>query len=327
MEQLATEAECFDFRQALRIIECANPDKPRWGESLKASDDPVRLRQNPSLCFATSSIHSFEQDKMTDELRLSVNLFGLLGPNGPMPANLTEYVCGRINDYKDYTLARFLDIFNHRMLSLFYRAWAVNQQTVSYDRPDDDKISVYLASLIGLGMESLRDRDAVDDATKLHYAGRLVSATRNAEGLSAVLQSYLGISARIEEFVGQWVDIPAEYTCRLGASPDTGKIGSTLVVGSKSWTCSQRFRIHLGPMEWKDYERMLPEGGSHKRLIAWVRNYVGDELAWDVRLILKAQEVPATRLGESGCLGWTTWLKSGPSTHDADELILQPQIS
>ena len=50
-------------------------------------------------------------------------------------------------------------MFNHRVISLFYRAWVVNQQAVSFDRPELDRFAVYTATLIGLGTSHLRDRD------------------------------------------------------------------------------------------------------------------------------------------------------------------------
>ena len=72
-----------------------------------------------------------------------------------------------------------------------------------------------------------------------------------------------------------------------------------------------------------DYERMLPGGKSFTRLKTWVRNYVGAELSWELQLILKAGEVPTMRMGQSGRLGWTTWLQNRPFEKDTDDLILE----
>jgi type VI secretion system protein ImpH len=313
-----------DFFQAVRRIECADARLPRIGCSRHPREDPVRFSQEPSLDFAPSTIEKFTAGAPA---RMTVRFLGLLGPNGPMPLCMTEYARNRVKHAYDTTLASFLDIFNNRMTSLFYRAWAVAQQTVSYDRPGDDPFSDYICSLFGMGMASLRRRDAVHDLAKVHYAGHLVCKTRHAEGLRAILRDYFGIAVEIREFIGQWMKLPHDSQCRLGETPDTGVVGATAIVGSKIWECQQKFRIRFGPMGLTDYERMLPGGGSLARLMAWVRNYSGEELGWDVQLVLRAEEVPQVRLGEAGRLGWTTWLRGRPFTQDADDLILRPQVA
>jgi type VI secretion system protein ImpH len=256
-----------------------------------------------------------------------VNFLGLLGTNGPMPLIITEYVYDRLHNHRDRTLASFLDVFNHRMISLFYRAWACNQQSVSHDRKDEDRFAVYIGSLFGIGEDSFRNRDAVPDIAKLHYSGRLVCPTGNAEGLKEILQDYFGTEVDIEEFVGQWIDLPPEHRCQMGRSPENARLGSTLVVGSSFWECQQKFRIKLGPMSLSDYRRMLPGSDSIQRLVAWVKNYVGDELSWELQLILCAKEVPNICLGKIGQLGWSTWLCSKKSEKDADDLVLRTLVA
>ncbi len=312
----------LSFYQSARRVECASPDKPRLGYSNRSADDPIQFCQEPSLSFAPATLQRYEQPKQTEKPRLMVNFFGLLGPHGPMPLHITEYVHDRELNYGDHTLARFLDVFNHRMISLFYRAWACNRQTVSHDRPEEDRFSIYIGSLFGIGQDSFRDRDEVSDVAKLHFSGHLACQTRHAEGLSAILENYFGIKTSIKEFVGQWITVPEQYWCRLGQSPDTATVGVNSIVGSRVWDCQQKFRIKMGPTNLKDYERMLPGGESFVRLKAWVRNYVGDELSWEVQLILKADEVPAVRLGEAGRLGWTTWLQNRPFEKDTKDLVL-----
>jgi type VI secretion system protein ImpH len=146
-------------------------------------------------------------------------------------------------------------------------------------------------------------------------------------GCAPFLKNYFGIETTIEEFIGQWITVPDRYRCRLGQSPDTATVGINAVVGSQVWSCQQKFRIAMGPMNLDDYERMLPGSESFARLKAWVRNYVGDELSWELQLILKAAEVPVVRLGESGRLGWTTWLKNLPFEKDVDDLIVEADVA
>jgi type VI secretion system protein ImpH len=323
--RLQEEGNTFDFFAAVRQIECANSHAPKVGTSSKPADDPVRFCAEPTMAFPTSTVQKVVPDALANVPRVYVNFIGLFGANGPMPLHLTEYARERILHYNDRTLTRFSDLFHHRVISLFYRAWAINQQTVSYEHAGSDRISEYVASLFGDGDESFHGRDSIRDSSKLHYAGRLAGAARNAEGLEAVLQDYFQIRTRVETFIGEWIDLPEDSKCRLGESKVTGTVGSTAIVGSRIWECQYKFRVIMGPMGYTDYRRMLPGGDSLRRLKDWVRNYIGDELAWDLQLILKKEEVPAAQLGKSGQLGWSTWTKAKPLPRDADNLILDPR--
>ncbi len=315
----------FDFFQAVRRLENLHPDRPRAGQSRRPAEDPVRFCEEVSLAFAPRTISAYRREVGTRAPRMYVSFLGLLGPNGPMPLHLTQYVRDRERNHGDRALARFLDVFHHRMISFFYRAWATNQQAVQFERGEDDHFARYVGSMFGIGMASLRRRDAVPDVGKLHYSGHLVCQTRHPEGLRQLLQDYYGIRVEIAEFIGQWLDVPRDCCCRLGESPQTGSLGWTAIVGARVWECQQRFRLRFGPMHLDEYERLLPGGQSLRRLIAWVKNYLVDQLQWEVQLVLRKDEVPPLKMGTVGRLGWTTWLTSRPLDHDADDLVLQPQ--
>lgn len=319
---LRQEPYKFDFFQALRRLECLYRNKPRIGQSRRLADDFLRLAQEPSMAFAPSTLASFKPGRDGRPPRLSQYFLGMLGPNGPLPLHLTEYARDRLRNFDDPTLIRFLDIFHHRILSLFYRGWASAQPTVSFDRPEADRFAVYIGSLVGLAMPSLRERDAVPDLAKLHYAGRLVCQTRHTEGLQAIVADFFKLPVSIEQFIGHWLTLPPDCHCLLGSSPETGTLGVTAAIGERVWDCQHKFRIVLGPMSFADYRRLLPGGDSLKRLVAWVRNYIGDELIWDVNLVLRKDEVPPLKLGKTAQLGWTAWLTSGPLSEDADDLKL-----
>jgi len=313
----------FDFFQAVRRVECAHTDLPRVGYSQRPHEDLIRFCQKVSLAFEPSAIDAYHKPADDRVGRLYVTFLGLLGTNGPMPLCISEYVYDRLHNHKDKTLACFLDIFNHRMISLFYRAWACNQQTVSHDRREEDRFALYIGSLFGIGMDSFSNRDAVPDVAKLHYSGRLSCQTKNAEGLQGIIQDYFGVPVEIEEFVEQWIELPGEYCCKLGKSPENASLGATSIVGSRFLECQQKFRIKCGPMSFSDYERLLPRGESIGRLVAWLKNYIGDEFSWELNLVLRREEVPRSCLGKLGQLGWTTWLGSKKFEKDADNLVLQ----
>ncbi len=314
----------FDFFETLRRLECAFPDEPRLGESQHAGRERIRLGQDATMAFAPSTLASFRLGQNSRPPRLGVYFFGLLGANGPLPLHLTEYIHERQHNEHDNTLAAFMDLFHHRLLSLFYRAWANSQPTVSYDRPDSDHFGDYLASLFGCGNTTLQNRDAMPDLAKRYYAGHLAAQTRNTEGLQAILQDFLGLPVALEEFVGEWMALPNGTVCRLGESEDTGTLGMTIILGERIWQSQHKFRILIGALEFDDYQRLLPGGKSLERLIAVLKNYVGEELDWDLQLILKEPEIPELSLDGNCRLGWTSWLTQKPWGRDGDDLILNP---
>jgi len=312
----------FGFYSALRRIECAHRNRPRLGESRRAADDPIRLAQEPSLDFAPSALAGASTGP-GNRLRLAVRFLGLFGPNGPLPMHLTEYARERMRNDGDPTFVRFADVFHHRMLSLFYRAWADAQPTVCFDRPDADRFAIYVGSTFGMGMKSAQGRDEVPDLARLHYAGLLTIQSRPADGLRSMLSNFLKLPVEIETFVGHWVDVPEPDRCRLGESLRTGTLGQTLTIGGRFWDCQHKFRVVIGPIGLTDYERVLPGGESFERLAALVRGYVGEELAWDLRPILRREEIPPLQLGGPARLGRTTWLRLHPPATNGDALLLE----
>lgn len=328
IEELLRDPHRYDFYRAVRLLESLHPDLPRIGSSESPAEDPVRFGQTPSLAFAPSTIESVQAPKEEgDRPRMKQYFFGVFGPNGPLPQHLTEYARDRSRRDGDRTLEAFADIFHHRMLSFFYRAWAANQKVVDLDRRGDYRFAYYIGSFAGLGMDSVRNADRVPDWAKLFFSGRLSSQTRDAEGLEAILLDFFGVPAEVDTFIPTWIDIPGECWCQLGESRETGTLGMNALLGSRMWDGQAKFRVKLGPMGLADYERLLPSGDSFGRLRHWVLNYIGEVFFWDVQLVLKAAEVPQTQLGRTGRLGWTTWLRDTPFAKDSDDLILVPSAA
>lgn len=321
-QSLSREPYRYGLFRTLRRVECLRRDLPRLGEAAKVTDEPLRLGQEVSLAFAPATIAAVTPPGGGKPARLSVFSFGLFGPNGPVPLHLSEYARDRLRNAGDPAFVRFADLFHHRLLSLFYRGWARCQPAVSFDRPEEDRFAVYLGSLFGLGQDSLRNRDSVPDLTKLYHANLFALGTRPADGLLRLVSSFFGLPVEIEEFVGQWIDLPGEAVCRLEGDGRGSRLGETTTIGSRVWDCQQKFRIILGPMGRDDYQRLLPGSPARRRLVDLVRGYLGDELAWDLRLVLRKEDVPPLRLGGTNRLGWSTWLQSGPATEDAGDLVL-----
>ena len=322
LEQLAAAPHAYDFNRVLREIEAFYHDRPRFGRSIRPAEDAIRLGQEASVDFAPAMLAGWETDGENKPARLMVHFFGLFGPDGPLPLHLTEYARDRLRNERDPTLQRFADLFHHRALSLMYRAWADVRPTVSFDRPDTDRFATYVGALAGLGMQSMRERDAMPDLTKLHFAGLLSNQTRHADGLAAILSAFFTMQVQVECFVGSWLTLQERDRTVLGGSAEAGTIGDGALLGGRVWSRQHKFRLVFGPLSLEHYERLLPGGSSFHKLVPIVRNYAGDVLAWDVRFVLRRPEVPDTRLGKSGRLGWTTWLKPRRSLRDAGDLVL-----
>lgn len=320
-ELLARNPWEIGFYEAVRRIECLCPELPRTGYSRLPKEDPLRLCQTPTLKFAPSTVSGYKVDGQGKH-RLEVYFLGLLGPNGSMPLHVSEYVLNRLRHAKDPVMMEFFNLFHHRALSLFYRAWAAKEPTVQYDRPESDRFGMYVGALGGYGTPAQRGRDAMPDLTKLHFTAHLGCHARHADGLTSILSAFFGVPARISEFVGEWLDIPEDEYCFLSPNGTANRLGVSSVIGQRSRQCQQKFYIHLGPLSLENYESMLPGGANLERLIAILKNYVGVELDWDLNLILAKDDVPDVQPGQYGKLGWTTWLRTSKRAEDADDLLM-----
>lgn len=342
---LEDNAPDVDFYVALRHLDAFLPSSAPLGRAARPRDEPVKLSQYPSLIFAPSTLHSFVRDDRREgvEGRLSVYHFGLFGPHGPLPGHLTEYVQERLIHHRDETMLRFLDMFQHRMLLLFYRAWADCQSTLSLDRPAEDHFTRYVASLTGYGQPGMRNRDHVPDHWKFGLSGHLVRTTRNAEGLGVALRALLRVPVDVECFVRQWLRLDRSELTALaavdiaggtrGVRVETGnhssRLGMGAVAGEKVLDVQHRFRLRLGPLRLVEFERFLPGSSGSLLLRDFVRDYLGIELTWDVRLVLRRDEVPSARLGTAARLGWNSWLDMpvGRRSQHAEDVLLQYERS
>jgi type VI secretion system protein ImpH len=322
--RLEREAARMDFYQVLRLLEAAHPEQPRIGASLRPRDDVVRFGQEPSLSFQPAALAGFTRAGGEARARLAVNFFGLLGANGPLPTHLTEYTRDRLRNGGDGTMLAFLDVFHHRLLSLFYRARASAEPAISLDRPEADRFGDFVGSLFGIGAPAMRGRDDIGDFAKLHFAGLLANKSRPASGLVAILSGYFGLPVRIEQFAGHWMRLPPDVQTRVGRQEAGNRLGISSVLGKSVWDVQHRFRIVIGPMGYGDYQRLLPGGDSMRRLAAWVRTYAGLALDWDVRLVLRKEETPPLRLGAGVRLGWSTWPAGRTPASDRDQLLINP---
>ncbi|MES2717014.1 MAG: type VI secretion system baseplate subunit TssG [Pseudomonadota bacterium] len=312
LDDLAARPWQHDFFQALRRIDATQPQRPRLGQARRPADEVVRLGQAPDLSFAPAALHAVQPQARGGPPRIDVRFFGLFGPNGPLPLHLSEYARERLMHHGDATLARFADLFHHRLLLLFYRAWAQAQPTVSQDRPGDDRFADHVAALIGMASPLLRGRDAVNHHVKLHFSGLLARQVRSAEGLGALLSGWLGRPVQVQQFAGAWMALdPLERTRISGRRQLAGaRLGRGAVLGAMVWDRQHHFALHIGPLDHAEFTALLPGGNRLPALVALVTQYVGHEFGWTLQLDLRGDAVQPAVAGRHGRLGWDSWLGS-----------------
>jgi type VI secretion system protein ImpH len=305
-DRLFSTPYAFDFFKVMRLIERGAPDMPRIGESAATREDVVRLGQNPYMEFPASNIEAVSEN--TGKLRVLVRFLGMLGPQGALPLALTQeaYSMMRRGADGDDAMPRFIDLFNHRFLQLFYRAWANARPHVQHERPKDDRFVAYAGMPLGLGLPSLQAVDSIPDRAKLRYAGLLGTKIKSLSRLENALIDYFGVPMEILPFQGLWLNLDAEDTTRLGQKH--AQLGLGTLLGSSVYSVEDYVSLQVSAPNLSTYKRFLPSGDWIRPLKDMIFGYLGHEIGWDVRLALPATDVPQLTLGVNTQVGWTSWL-------------------
>ena len=309
---LFAEPCSFDFFQSVRVLGWLQPGKSPVGRYTHPQNEVVRFGANPILHFPASAIHELKEHP-DGAPEMNVNFMGLVGPLGALPNYVTELIAARVRA-KDHTMLAFLNIFNHRLVSFFYQAWEKNHFTVGYERDRNDPFTTCMYALVGFGTKGLRDRQPVHDETFIYYSGLFGLIPKSPLALECVLGDYFDIPVEIEPFVGTWRTLEQPDLCEFGGVPESTMLGFGAVVGDEIWDQGSRLRLKLGPLSFQRYNEFLPTGSAWPALRAIVRSFCGNDLEFEVQLILRRDEVPNCELrppADGLCLGWHTWMKSG----------------
>ena len=332
--ELRAEPWNFQFFQAVRLLERFGAGKPVGRFVENPAEEAVRFSSNPALVFPASQIAALhwvagKQPKMT------VNFMGLVGQLGVLPLAYTQWVNDRLRARpSDPTLRDFLDIFHHRMISLFYQAWEKYRFPVAYERDRDDRFTRYLLSFIGLGTDGLRRRLSVPDEGLAYYTGLLALQPRSATALRQILQDYFAVPVEIEQFVGTWRPIPENNQSRVGDEREfSEQLSLGAIAGDEVWDQQSTARVVLGPLTLKQYLDFLPIGTAYQPLQELTEFFSRREIDFEVQLILKREETPGVLLEyelpatepTQPLLGWTTWIKNAPIGRDPGDAVLQLQ--
>jgi type VI secretion system protein ImpH len=304
LRSLEAEPWRFDYFAVLRLLERMFKEQPRIGDSAARRDEFVMLGQDPFMDFPASNLARVVQGD-NRALKIFVKYLGLLGPQGALPLALTEesyhYLLAR-----DEAFPRFLDLFNHRFIQLFFRAWADSRPIAQHDRPDADRFVAYVGSAIGLGSPPYHRLDTVPDAAKLGFAGLLGAQARCASRLAGAICGMFNVTAEVEEFVGTRLVLEAAEWTIVGVRYHV--LGGDALLGRSIFSVQDKIRVRIFTKNLAQYIRFLPTGDLCEPLADLVFFYNGEQLDWDAELAIPAGAAAPIRIGQFGQLGWTTWM-------------------
>ncbi len=316
----------FEFFQAVRLIGLLSPEREPVGEFSAPRREILRFGASPDYTFPASQISQIDWPEGAQPL-MRVNFMGLTGPMGLLPLYYSTLVRERLRAH-DTALRDFFDIFNHRAISMFYRAWEKYRFMIAYERGGEDRFSHHLLDLIGMGTPGLARRQPVPDDALIFYAGLLSPLPRSAAAFEQLLADYFEVPVEVEQFVGAWHALSIDSQCRFSESNAySEQLGVGAVVGDEVWDQQSGVRIRLGPLPLNQYLEFLPGGAAYEPLRALTRFFAGDTIDFEVQLVLRREDAPPCKLGDEGAamprLGWLTWARTVPLDHDPGDTVLR----
>lgn len=355
-QRLFEEPFAFDFFQAVRLLRRLQPERALVGVGGPPTAEIVRFRALPSLTFPPSSLYDLARATGQKPPLMTVTFFGLTGPNGALPRHYTELIMRLERERKGEerrAMREWFDLFDHRFISVFVRAWEKYRFWIAYERgdpekPEPDTFSQAMVAFVGLGTGGLRQRlhvqagddehrrilAEIDDRSLLYYAGLLMQRPRNAIGLQAVLSDYFGVPVAVRQFQGQWLLLGEDNQTRLGLPDANAELGLNTVAGERVWDVQGKARLRVGPLTYPQFLSFIPDHSAipeHKAFLLLchlARFYAGPELDFDIQLILKADGVPECQLVDDqpgARLGWNAWLVSQQPMVDAEDAVFEAE--
>jgi type VI secretion system protein ImpH len=325
---LFTASTEFDFFQAVRLLGRIAPTRNRVGVGTEPGAEAVRFRGHPPLAFQASAIHSIQQENGGPPA-MTVAFMGLTGIHGVLPTQYTELTLDQIFA-GDEALRDFLDLFNHRLIALFYRAWEKHHFFIEYERrrleeSAEDAFTSWLFDLIGLGSKGLKGRLPVADKALLRYAGLISQRPHSASAMTGILRDYFSVPVHIEQFCGVWHRLEDQDLCFIGSDELSNQLGHGAVAGDAVWIRQSLITVEFGPLLWTQFQDFLPDGDAFRKAAGLIRFFLGDEVNFEIRTVLGAEEVPECCINSnfepSARLGWSSWLKTDAFQDEARDAL------
>jgi type VI secretion system protein ImpH len=335
---LFEEGHRFSFVQAVRLLEemavSTHPDRTAPAEGADPAHELVRFRHAVRLDFPASDVEEVQRPHDGGPAEVTVNVLGLAGALGPLPPAVSELIVER-SFRKDTAFRDFLDIFNHRLISMLYRArkkyrpaldmGGANRDPRETRGPHRGRVASVLHAFLGLGTPHLRGRMKVGDRALLPYTGLILDRNRSTVGLVRLLADYFEMAVAVVPFRGRWHALEDDDLTRIGESGANRILGRNAVLGSRVWNEAASIEVQLGPLTFAQFRDFLPTGRSHDALVAVTRFYLREEIGFTFRLELAAARVPKLRIGKKRApyLGWTSWLKTRSFTENDTQVRLK----
>lgn len=322
VEAILENPQAWEFFAAVRALQNARGSRPAVGRSTRIEQDFLRFKQEPTLAFQPTELLEFKaiEDADIPTWEMKQVFFGFFGPNGPLPTHITEDAIADMRDSgRHRLLPDFCDLLQHRMTSLLYRAWESTQITASRDLGGSDPYKRRIGALFGEAMPAFVDREPLKDDTKRYISGHLSARRGSVAALEAVVETITGAKATVDQYVGEWLNIPESDRSRMG----TARLGVDTTIGDRAFSAQSRIAIRTARLTYAEYEEMLPDGLLFKPLRDAVRHVLGLGMAWEFRPVLKVGEIPKCALDGNRRLGWDTWIGTEERMSDGKELALE----
>lgn len=327
INELIESPQSFDFFQAIRLIRRHLSQKQ--GEDI--NEGSIRFHANFKNNFAVSPIDSVKllfSENQEASYHIYSTFMGLVGSGGVLPERFSEYLSKRL--YQDDVVLRdFLDIFNHIILSLLYTTWSQSQLAVIYEEKKKNNLyTKIISSLCGIGMLSLQDKLLVPDEAIFCYSGLFAKQHRSAKMLEIILADFFQLPVRVLQFQREWLRLSEMdrtiLYCNISANAAFNQLGKNVILGSTCQGIQNKFRIYIGPVNYKQFDLLKPGGMLLTRLYEMVHFYVRYELSFDVQIELIANEIPFCQLLSKNppMLGWNTWVHSNPFLKNSSAVVI-----
>ncbi|WP_339481976.1 MULTISPECIES: type VI secretion system baseplate subunit TssG [unclassified Pseudomonas] len=315
LEGRAAEASVYRFCQ---LLEQALPSYPLLGSTSRPTDDPVRFRPDAGMSFPAGELKAIELDKEKPQRPATVRtrLLGLYGVDSPMPTAFLDDIAQRREGHE--ALEAFLDIFNHRIFTQFYRIWRKYSYPATFETGGSDSTSQCLLGLIGLGIPGTARRITTPISRFLALLGVMRLPTRNAEGIDALVKLLApNTQARITPHWTQRIDL-AQPASLCPSRPVSLSEGTPL--GAVGQDVNSHLHLTLFTKQEQEANDWLPGGALHSDLIVLLGVYLGWRCNVMLQLTLAVRSLPAPILGHAPIrLGMTGVLGLGSDAWQAAE--------
>lgn len=346
IDQLRTEPYRFEFFQAVRLLLVHYREQGGEQQDLDILGQVIRFRNSVSLGFPPSEIEALEFEapapndrnapdgdnaadnpatgarqaavgprwRQLGKVTLTPSFMGLTGPMGVMPRHYTHYVAERETYHRDTATRAFLDIFSSRAVALFYQTWLKYRLHLQYEADRKNRFLPLILSLGGFGLPGMRQRleggqQGIADESLAYYAGALRERPQSAQWFARVVADYFRVKCAVEQFVGQWLQLPPEELTTLGGA--NCALGVSTFCGARVWDRNTRIRLVIGPLRKAQFDEFLPGKSAAANLKRLFGLMLGASHDCELRLILDRRDLVQARLDSRGGdvqLGWNGWL-------------------